>query len=56
MKYAEMCAFDMACREVMRRIEDGGYVAALKPEGIGTIHKFGIVCYQKSCRVMYRLE
>lgn len=54
-KYAEKGNFDGACEEAMKQIEDGGYAAALEQEGIGTIHKYGIACYRKGCRVMYRL-
>ena len=52
-KYAENGRFDSACCEAMKQIEDGGYVSALKQEGMGTIHKYGIACYKKTCRVTY---
>ncbi|HCT93058.1 MAG TPA: hypothetical protein DF613_16990, partial [Lachnospiraceae bacterium] len=55
-KYAENGRFDSACREAMKQIEDNGYAAVLKQEGVQTIHKFGIACYQKTCRVAYRRE
>ncbi len=45
----------MACKEAMEQIEDEGYAAALEQEGVGTIHKYGIACYRKGWRVMYRL-
>lgn len=52
-KYAEHGAFDTACQRAMKQIEDKGYEAALKQEGMQTIHKFGIACYKKSCKVVY---
>ena len=55
-KYAENGTFDSACREAMRQIEDGKYVTMLKQEGIQKIHKFGVACYKKSCRVVYSTE
>ena len=54
LKYAEDGAFDFACREAMKQIEDGGYATALIQEGMQTIHKFGIACYKKTCKVIYR--
>ena len=53
LKYAEDGAFDFACREAMKQIEDGGYATALIQEGMQTIHKFGIACYKKTCKVIY---
>lgn len=51
-KYAENGKFDSACCEAMQQIEDHGYVTVLKQEGMQTIHKFGIACYQKTCKVV----
>ncbi|MEY8375231.1 AAA family ATPase [Lachnospiraceae bacterium 56-18] len=55
MKYAENGHFDSACDEAMKQIEDGEYVTALRMKGIQTIHKYGIACYKKCCRVAYSL-
>ena len=55
-KYAEDGAFDFACHKAIKQIEDEGYVTALKQEGMQTIHKFGIACYKKTCKVMYSKE
>lgn len=52
-KYAEKGAFDSACLAAMKQIDDSGYAAALTQEGMQTIHKFGIACYKKSCKVIY---
>ncbi len=52
-KYAENGAFDAACQEAMKQIKDKSYVTALQQEGMNTIHKFGIACYKKSCKVVY---
>ena len=53
MKYAENGAFDRACDEAMKQIEDGGYTVILRQDEINTIHKFGIACYKKKCKVVY---
>jgi hypothetical protein len=37
-------------------VENAAYTEALKMEGMERIHKFGIACYKKSCRVMYCTE
>lgn len=55
-KYAENGAFDAACNEAMIQIEKKKYTAVLRQEGMKTIHKFGIACYQKSCKVLYGKE
>ena len=55
-KYAENGAFDAACLEAMKQVENAAYTEALKMEGLERIHKFGIACYKKSCRVMYCTE
>lgn len=55
-KYAENEAFHAMCREAMRQIEENGYVTVLRQEGMKTIHKFGIACCRKSCRIAYGRE
>lgn len=55
-KYAENGAFETACEKAMEQIENGGYVTALEQEGMKKIHKYGIACYRKSCRVTYCFE
>lgn len=50
-KYAEDGSFDSACREAMRQIELNGYATALRQEGMQVIHKYGIACYRKTCKV-----
>lgn len=55
-KYAEGGNFDTACREAMKQIEENRYAAALKQEGMKQVHKYGIACYKKSCKVAYSLE
>lgn len=55
-KYAENGAFDSACREAMDQIEDNGYITALIQNGMHTIHKYGIACFRKSCRILYERE
>lgn len=55
-KYAENGKYDEACAAAMKQIEEDGYVEALKQDGMRTIHKYGIACYKKSCRISYDLE
>ena len=35
----------------LKQIEDEDYAAALAQEGMETIHKYGIACYKKTCKV-----
>ena len=55
-KYAEKGAFDAACREAMEQIETHAYTQLLRNEGMETIHKYGLACFRKSCRVTYEKE
>ena len=50
-KYAEGGGFDAACKKAIKQIEDAGYAGTLEQNGMQTIHKYGISCYKKSCRV-----
>jgi len=52
LKYAEKAAFDIACQEALKQIDDRNYVEALVDDGMKTIHKYGIACYKKRCRVV----
>lgn len=55
-KYAENGRYEQACDEAMRQIEEDGYVQVLRSDGMRTIHKYGIACYRKSCKIAYSLE
>ena len=55
-KYAEDGAFDAALQEAMEQIETHEYIDLLKREGMETIHKYGLACYRKSCRLAYEKE
>lgn len=55
-KYAENEAFQAACNEAMRQIEKNSYVTALIQEGMKIIHKYGIACCRKKCRIAYSKE
>lgn len=52
-KYAENGTFDEACRRAMEQIEEEQYADALRKEGMETIHKYGVACYKKNCKVTY---
>lgn len=51
-KYAEKSAFDGACREALKQINDKNYEEMLIDDGMTTIRKYGIACYKKRCRVI----
>lgn len=51
-KYAENAAFDEGCRAALKQIEERGYEEALVDDGMTIIHKYGIACYKKRCRVI----
>ncbi len=55
-KYAEKGAFDAALHESMEQIETREYTDYLRQEGMETIHKYGLACYRKTCRVSYEKE
>lgn len=55
-KYAENGAFDAALREAMEQIETHEYTGLLRQKGMETIHKYGLACYRKTCRVAYEKE
>ena len=54
MKYAEEGRFNAACEKAMQQIDIDRYTDALHKKGIQTIHKYGIACYKKSCRIVYQ--
>lgn len=55
-KYAEDGHFDAASKEAMVQINDRRYVDELRKKGMESIHKYGIACYQKSCKIAYCKE
>lgn len=52
LKYAEGGDMDAACEEAMRKIEEKGYVAKLKQDGMRNFIRYGIACFKKDCRVV----
>ena len=52
LKYAENAAFDAGCREALRQIREKKYEEALVRDGMKTIYRYGIACYQKRCKVI----
>ena len=42
--------------QAMKQMEDDGYAEVLRQDGMQIIHKYGIACYKKSCRVSYCME
>ena len=55
-KYAENGRYEQSCSKAMQQIEDDGYAEILRQDGMQTIHKYGIACYKKSCRILYAKE
>lgn len=52
LKYAEDGDMDAACEDAMRQIEEKGYVAKLKQDGMRNFIRYGIACFKKDCRVV----
>ena len=52
LKYAEKAAFDTACQEALKQINDRNYEEKLIDDGMRTIRKYGIACYKRRCRVV----
>lgn len=52
LKYAEDGAFVDGCNEALNQIRDRKYEEALVKDGMRTIHRYGIACYKKQCRVV----
>lgn len=53
LKYAGKADFDRACAEALKQINDRNYEEALIDDGMTTIHKYGIACYKKRCKVIF---
>lgn len=52
LKYAEGGDMDAACEEAMRQIEEKGYIAKLKQDGMRNFIRYGIACFKKDCMVV----
>lgn len=53
-KYAEKGAYNAACTEAMKQIQDNDYTDVLKKKELQTIHEYGIACYKKKCKIVYK--
>ncbi|MDE6203538.1 MAG: PD-(D/E)XK nuclease domain-containing protein, partial [Lachnospiraceae bacterium] len=51
-KYAHDSHMEALCREALEQIERKRYAQELYEDGMHTVLKYGIACYQKECRVM----
>ena len=51
-KYAEKGDYNVACQKAVEQIEECDYEAVLRQEGMETVHRYGIACYKKTCRVV----
>lgn len=52
LKYAEGGDMDAACEEALQQIEEKGYIARLKQDGMQNFIKYGIACFRKNCKVV----
>lgn len=52
MKYADDGDMQEACTDAVQQIERKHYDVKLKKDGMRTIIKYGIACYQKDCYVI----
>ena len=43
---------DAACEGAMSKIEEKGYIAKLKQDGMRNFIRYGIACFKKDCRVV----
>lgn len=50
-KYPDNGDLEAGCREALEQIERKRYAERLMQDGMKTIHKYGIACYKKSCKV-----
>ena len=55
-KYAHDSHIDTKCVEALEQIDTERYAKDLYEQGMHTILKYGIACYQKECRVACRQE
>lgn len=55
-KYAENGQYEQSCARAMKQIEEDGYAGRLRQDGMRIIHKYGIACYKKSCKISYCRE
>lgn len=55
-KYAENGQYEPSCIRAIKQIEDNRYAEILRQDGMQTIHKYGIACYKKSCKIVYNRE
>ena len=51
-KYAHDGDMDAGCRDALKQITDKDYTQQLEEDGMKTILKYGIACYEKKCRVV----
>ncbi len=56
MKYATGGNMDAACEAALRQINEKHYTQFLVDEEASPIHKYGIACYRRKCRVMVETE
>ena len=55
-KYAHDGNLDAGCQEAMKQIVETGYTQQMKEDGMQTILKYGVACYNKKCKVVMERE
>ena len=55
-KYAKKGNLEACCKEALFQINQKRYTQQLYEDGMKTIHKYGIACYKKQCRILLESE
>ena len=55
-KYAKKGNLEACCKEALLQINQKRYTQQLYEDGMKTIHKYGIACYKKQCRILLESE
>ena len=51
-KYAENDRLDYWAAEALKQIDERHYDEAFDPDEFKTVHKYGMACYKRKCRVL----
>lgn len=51
-KYPDHSNLEKGCLEALEQIEKKDYTARLVEDGMETIHRYGVACWKKGCRIM----
>ena len=51
-KYPDSDNLEKGCQKALEQIEKKDYTARLLEDGMETIHRYGVACWKKGCRIM----